>query len=682
MAELTLKTKGSADRDVLAKREKRAMSAEIAIPDCVNPLRRERCLQDPGLFLKTYFADQYRLPFGKHHHFMIESIVSRAQYGGRQAIAAPRGCGKTELTKGLLVFLILAGLVRFPLAVAATTELAGKIYKDFKKKLATNDLLLEDFPEVCYPIRALEGAPQRAGRQHVGGKLTGIVWTDDYISLPIVVGSPYGGVKMAYYGLDAAFRGANINGDRPQFVLIDDPETSESARMDGQIADRESILDKDISGLASQENRLSIVVITTVQNRKCLSFRLTDRKIRPSYNGMRFGMVAKWPTNIELWNEYVALRKADQEAGDEHGRRATQFYLANWEDMNADAEMLSDHFVEIEVDGVQMVHSALQQAWNSIADTNLESYKTEYQNDPEPEEEAETTGLTAGKVASRISGYEQHMMPELAEWITVGLDMGKYSSHWVKIAWWGNAIGCIIDYGVMETDSLTDQSDNKSIEIALLKSLSTWREDICERNPPLICMIDSGTYTQAVYQFCRSSGSPFFASKGWDRGRFHIGKESDTRKPFLEAYASYQDAERLWLYNVNTEYWKQWLQERFMVDTFDENRHFQDGSLSLFYAPNNVKRHTSFSHHIVAECRRRIFETGKGWITKWDPLSRNNHYLDATALACAGAGCAGIRLIQMQDRPQQIVVQQRPQSVVSSPGRFSRPDGRSFIARR
>ena len=75
MAELTLKTKGSADRDVLAKREKRAMSAEIAIPDCVNPSRRERCLQDPELFLKTYFADKYRLPFGKHHHFMIESIV-------------------------------------------------------------------------------------------------------------------------------------------------------------------------------------------------------------------------------------------------------------------------------------------------------------------------------------------------------------------------------------------------------------------------------------------------------------------------------------------------------------------------------------------------------------------------------------------------------------------------------
>ncbi|MBK7804434.1 MAG: hypothetical protein IPJ55_17625 [Chloracidobacterium sp.] len=52
---------------------------------------------------------------------------------------------------------------------------------------------------------------------------------------------------MAYYGLDAAFRGANIDENRPQFILIDDPETSESARMDGQIEDRESILDKDIS---------------------------------------------------------------------------------------------------------------------------------------------------------------------------------------------------------------------------------------------------------------------------------------------------------------------------------------------------------------------------------------------------------------------------------------------------
>ncbi|MBK7804435.1 MAG: hypothetical protein IPJ55_17630 [Chloracidobacterium sp.] len=78
MAELTLKTKGSADRDVLAKREKRAMSAEIAIPDCVNPSRREK-VPKIRVILKTYFADKYRFPFGNIHHFMIRSIVGSSE---------------------------------------------------------------------------------------------------------------------------------------------------------------------------------------------------------------------------------------------------------------------------------------------------------------------------------------------------------------------------------------------------------------------------------------------------------------------------------------------------------------------------------------------------------------------------------------------------------------------------
>ena len=35
--------------------------------------------------------------------------------------------------------------------------------------------------------------------------------------------SPFGGVKMAFAGLDAAFRGMNIDDDRPDCLIIDDP---------------------------------------------------------------------------------------------------------------------------------------------------------------------------------------------------------------------------------------------------------------------------------------------------------------------------------------------------------------------------------------------------------------------------------------------------------------------------
>jgi hypothetical protein len=666
------------DTDAQRKRDKRTESARIVIPPVVNMDRRLEALSDPFKFLKTYLADRYQLAFGRHHQFMIESIVSRARNGGRQAVAAPRGCGKSEIVKGLLVYLVLSELIRFPLAVAATSSLAKRLFRDFRTKFGTNQLLYEDFPEVCHPVRCLEGAPQRAARQHIDGVLTNIVWTsNDYLRLPNVPGSPYGGVKMAYFGLDAAFRGVNIDGDRPDFIMIDDPETAESAKSDLQIGDREETLDKDIAGLAGQESSLTIVTLTTVQNAKCLSFKLTDRSIKPSHNGVRFGMIEKWPERMDLWEEYIAIRRANQEAGDEHGLNAVAHYIDNWDAMNAGVEMLVDYFVEVEVEGVQLVHSAIQQAFNKIADTSLSAYKSEYQNDPDPDEQPDTVGLTAGKVASRISGLIQGEKHPDTEFVTIGLDIGKYFSHWVKVGWHGNAIGNVLDYGVMETPGMMTADSSQAVMNALLPALLQWRIDMIAETDIDFCLVDSGDYTDAVYEFIRQvGGTPFAAAKGWDPGRFHMPKERKADKiPFTECYASHLPAERLWLYNVQTEYWKQWVHERFVTATFDEQQIPNSGTLSLYAAPGDRRRHLSFSQHVVAEERRDIFVPGKGIQRKWVVVNRNNHYLDAVALACAAAGCLGVRVIPRVSLPAAIPAKPQPQRPA-----ILNPYGQPFLA--
>lgn len=669
--------KTTRDSETQKQRDKRAESARIVIPECKNPLRRERALADPELFLMTYFPDRYGIRFGKDHLFMIDTIVSRGKHGGRQAVAAPRGRGKSELVKGLLVFLVCAEVVRFVLPVAATTPLAKRLYRDFKKKLATNNLLLEDFPEICYPIRALEGAPQRATRQHIDGQLTNIVWTGDYVSLPHVPGSPYGGVKMTYYGLDAAFRGANIDGDRPDLIIIDDPETRESAKSLPQIEDREAIIDQDISGLASQEENLAIVVLTTVQNRFSLSYRLTDPKLKPAFNGRRFGMVVQWPKNMDLWNDYIAARHASQAAGDEHGRQAVALYLSNRAAMDDGVEMLSDHFVPVTVDGEELVHSAIQQAFNKIADTNLDAYQTEYQNDPPAEEEIETLGLTAARVQSRLTRYPQRECDPNADLRIVGLDIGKHNSHWTDTAWEGNAIGSVVDYGIMETHGLTADSDQRAIELAILASLEVWADEVVAAISPMLVLIDSGTYTQAVYEFCRRKGRPFYPSKGWAANRFHMPKKQDGKEPFLEAYASKQIEERVWLYNVNTEWWKKWVHQRFLTATHDAAGNRIDGSLALFDPGTDKKRHLSFAHHIVAEEERLVPVYGKELKREWFVKNRNNHWLDALALACAGAGCVGVRLVP------EVRAEPKPASpVVTNQPAFVNPHGRPFVARR
>lgn len=668
---------GERSRDASRKRELRSESARIEIPPVVNMDRRLESLADPVMFLRTYFAARYTLAFGPHHQGIIESVVARARNGGRQAVAAPRGCGKSELVKGLLAYLVLAELIRFPLAVAATASLAKRLFRDFRNKFATTQLLYDDFPEVCHPVRCLEGAPQRAARQHIDGRLTNIVWTSsDYVRFPDVPGSPFGGVKMAYFGLDAAFRGINIDGDRPDFILIDDPETQESAKSDDQIASREETLDKDIAGLAGQESSLAIVTLTTVQNAKCLSFRLTDRKLKPAHNGVRFGMVRQWPQRMDLWEEYISMRRANQEGGDEHAKGAVQFYLDRREDMDAGVELLVDYFVPVEVDGVHLVHSAIQQAFNKISDTSLSAYKSEYQNDPDLDEQPDTVGLTAGKVASRISGLLQGERHPDTEFVTIGLDVGKYYSHWTKIAWHGNAVGNVVDYGVMETPGMMAADNKQAVIAALLPALLQWRIDMLAESSVDFCLIDSGDFTDAIYEFIRQTGGiPFAAAKGWDNNRISIPKERTKDKiPFHDCYASHLPTERLWLYNVNTEAWKQWVHERFATATVDEQQMPNSGTLSLYAAPGDRRRHLSFSQHIVSEERRDIFVPGKGITRKWVVVNRNNHYLDATALACAAAGCLGVRVVP------RVVMTSTPTKAAPKRPAIVTPNGQPFLA--
>lgn len=653
--------KNHRDLDAIRKRNKRSEAARIFIPEVVDWNRRERCLADPELFLKTYLADRYKLGFNKCHRAMMDAIVGRAKRGGRQAVAAPRGIGKSELIKGLLMFLFLSGLVRFPLVGGATKPLGHNIYTDFMHKIETNDLLLEDFPEVCWPVRSLEGAHNRAKRQHVNGELTGIIWSSTKIlRMPHVAGSPYGGFLLSYFGLDSAFRGMNIRGARPDFILIDDPETRESAKSYDQSVDREEIIDRDVAGLVSQEDNLAIVVLTTVQNCYSMSSRLTDRKLRPAFNGMRFGMIEKWPTNMDMWNDYMAMRHTDQVNGDEHGLNAVQFYLDNQEAMDEGAEMLSDHFVRVVLDdNTLVVHSAIQQAFNKIADTNLESYKTEYQNNPPEDEQDQTLQLTAKLVAQRISGIERGFLPPADERIiTMGLDLGDRYGHWCKIAWFGNATGVIIDYGIMEIPGYIQGIQGEALKLAILRALMDFCPTALAENPPDFAFIDSGDgdHADAVYRAILDlDGSPWAASKGIASKRYRTPHITEANKETLvvydECHARHQDEWDVWLYNINTEFYKHDIQRMFVTPTFKMGEYeggervFSDGSLSLF-SPATPKAHMSFAHHMVAENRMQRFEAGKGWIRKWVEHSKNNHYLDAVALARAAAAVLGVKLIK------------------------------------
>jgi len=653
------------DTDATRKRNKRSESARIEIPQCVDPIRRERCLQDPEEFLRTYMPKKFRQPFGKVHSRIIETIHDRASTGGKKAVAAPRSRGKSTIVKGMNIYLTCRELVRFIVPICATTKLAGRIYKDYRNEWGNNDLLYQDFPEICAPVRHLDGAPQRASRQHIDGKLTLINWSStDFLRLPKVPGdandylkslgkpwSPFGGVKMTFCGLDAAFRGLNIDDDRPDFLIIDDPETRESAKSIDQIDDRIEIIEKDIEGLEGQDKPMAIVMVTTLQNTYCVSAQFTDPEQKAAWEGERYGWIEKWPDRADLWDEYIARRRAAQQAGDRHGMAAVDFYLDNREAMHAGVGMLAENFKEVKTkDGRQAVHSAIQEAYNKISDTNLSAFKAEYQNDPDQEEQPETSALTPGRVAGQLSGIERGEIADDAAFSFVGIDIGKYKSHWVKIRMTREAVLWVTDYGIIETHGLTKNSSTQAIELAILESLREFSDtDVFKDSQPLLALVDSGDFTDSIYEFCIQAGRPFFPSKGWSKEKFHQKKKTDEYSPFLEAYAhKTRDSKRreMWLYNLSGEYWKKWGQERFLVDPFIDHTRIP-GSVALFNPPHNdMKFHLQFARHMVSESEQLVPVDGKINKRVWVVHDKaNNHWLDAYALACCAAGCAGLRIV-------------------------------------
>ena len=83
-----------ASKDIQRKRDERSEAARVVIPPIADPVRRAACLQDPELFLRTYFSAIFYNPFASHHRAMIQAIYDRCYSGGDKAIAAPRGDGK------------------------------------------------------------------------------------------------------------------------------------------------------------------------------------------------------------------------------------------------------------------------------------------------------------------------------------------------------------------------------------------------------------------------------------------------------------------------------------------------------------------------------------------------------------------------------------------------------------
>ena len=657
------KDERAAQRERMAAKRAAERDLQIPLPQSID--RRLSAERSAEIWLKTYFPDTFFQPFTADRSRMIQAIVEAAIYGGDKAIAGPRGEGKTRLAMYGGLYLMVTGLSPFVLVIGKNQKKSEGELKTIRERLQQSDLLLADYPEIAVPFRAVGAWSSRARMQTVKGRPTNIEMAVDHLIFPTInvdrlppswpteIVPASRGQIIGSLGIDGPIRGTNYYDRRPTLAIIDDIEDREAAASDPIIQKNEEVIEQDISGLGASGRRVSRLMLCTTQNRKSIAYKYTDPKQKPNFRGERFRTLVKKPDRMELVEQYIALRK-ERSSEDPDAREAYRFWRDNKDEIEAGAIVGNPYSFDqrLHADGEPLELSSLQAYYNKVADFGEKSVATECDNDPPPETGPVGNGITAEMVGSRISGLARRQLPANTIAVTAAIDLGKYLCHWVICAWWKGAGGVVVDYGRAEVAGTDTNMDNEASEPEIYKTLLRWRDELLanplvdatgERRQIDFVFVDSGTYTNAAYEFVKQVGGQFHASKGI--GNYKQRKTtSPTCIPGERLHAQFLPPSKIWLYDLDADYWKQFVHERFLTPTFDDNNMLRAGSLSLFH-PDSGKKHLTYSNHIVAEELVTEFKEGKGSRAYWNAVNANNHWLDATAMAAAATEVCKVALI-------------------------------------
>ena len=457
-----------AGREIGTKSEGGGQQTELTLPPVENPERRERCRLHLLTFCRTYHPAIFTKPVSKNHPRICEIMEQAVLNGGKYAWCDHRGGGKTTFSECFIEWALLYGHAHFVVYCGASAEAAAASFESIKTELETNDLLLADFPEVCVPIRALEGKPQRAGGMLLNGKPLGMEWKADKIVLPAVPGSAAAGSVFKAVGFEGRIRGmkhktAEGKQFRPDCVIVDDIQKDRTARNPKNVDYQLKILENVIGGLGERGRKFTVLVPGTRLSPVCFMSRLMDRKKYPQYMGRIFQSVETFPQNMDLWREYwkvliANVNKAQEIDTDDarawiKGREAaTEFYRQHRAEMDEGAEVAwPAMYADDEISGLQ--------SNMNIFLGNEDAFWTEYQNEPR-------SGLTTSSnldeeiLQTKIrADIPRGIVPAHTRRLVLGCDVQKELIYWLVTAWGEGFSGHIVDYGTIPEQPTRDYFD-------------------------------------------------------------------------------------------------------------------------------------------------------------------------------------------------------------------------------
>lgn len=642
------------------------------IPAVVDPARRARCGESLQAFCETYFAERFNLAWSDDHLTVLATIERSVRDGGLFALAMPRGSGKTSICEAACLWAALYGYHPFVMLVGATAAHGAAMLENLKASLETNDALLADFPEVCWPIRQLERQTRRCIGQLCDGKPTYIEWKADRMVLPMIPGSVSSCVTVRVAGLLGKVRGAVFTRPdgrqvRPSLVIVDDPQTDASANSLSQCVRRANVIGGAILNLAGPGAKLSAVMPCTVIRKGDLADDHLDREQHPEWQGVRTKALYSWPTATALWDEYATLRR-DSLASGGRGENATEFYRANREAMDAGAVVAwpARHKPD-ELSGLQHLMNL------HIRDSAM--FLAEYQNEPVSPDDQYSGALSVGEVAKRCNGRARGEVPAWASRLTAFIDVQGEALFWLVVAWSDGYAGAIVDYGT-EPDQRAPYFRLHDIKhtlssagppgATLLAQVYAGLDRLCPRilgreyqredGPTLRvsrCLVDAnwGVTTETVYEFCRRSAyaSVLTPSHGKYVGAASLPFGEHQRRAgervgdgWREGTVEGRPGRRI-LYDTN--WWKTHVQ-RMLKAPLGER-----ASITLF--GSNPDRHLLLAEHLTAEYGVDV--TGRGrTVEEWKvrPDRPDNHWWDCLVGCAVAASRDGATFGALPDVPK------------------------------
>lgn len=641
------KTRASQIRD--AMRRKRSEDSDLTITPYEISRRRRRAEKSLKAFCRTYLKHMFPLPSSDDQEESIRKIETATLSGGSYAQAAPRGDGKTQRSKAGVLWASLSGHAHYIAAIAATGKLGKRLIIEVTQELADNELLLQDYPEICIPIREAFARPNRSKYLTVNGLPTRMECTTVKLVFPTIAGMPgtNAGCVIEGSGLLEASRGlrhATPDGRtlRPDLLIIDDFQTRQSAKSAAQCHERLNIIQAGLKKMSAPDKALACIVNCTVIVSGDAADQLLDNETHPEFHGTRRKMVYEWPARADLWEQYAELRKEGMRRGDD-GKEATAFYRRNRKLMDSGSR-------------VGWIHrkrpgelSAIQCAYNIRIDDGEDAFQAECQNNPTSITHSQYE-ITPQIVTSRVNGFKRLSAPADTFAVCAAFDTNYVGLNWVILA--ATSAGAVYNVAwgkfpdgrnLIERNRSTGFDTQKAIFDAgaeLINQLNNTVVMCGEKARHVdLTLPDCGFEMDTIFSLCGSRRLPMrvIPVRGAPAQKYRVQKDA---KRFGEGWHLATWERKGQVVVIDDDYWKELTQRSFLAAPGTP------GSISLYQAEDprmSAKEHRRYADEL---CGERLVEHVRGQTTdfyKWaaTPGTRND-LLDATKYARAGLSALGM----------------------------------------